>query len=652
MMKFILPVFGLFLHLTTTAQTITDTIAAPSGMYAEGIPSLPASLASSVRPYTEFRAASLLGWHGTSKSIFISTRFGNSNQIHQVNAPLGDRKQLTFEADAPREFSFQPNQDRFFFFTRDSGGNEFNQIYKYNLGTGQTTRLTFASKSVHNQLTWHPSGKSFLYMATVPGSSNREVHWMNAQTHQQKTIASLTGSGWGIADWNTKQKQILMNRSVSINESSIWIMNDSNSGGPTRILPKAQERTIYQALRFSKDGQFIYLLTNKGKEFTYLARLNVKTGVMSTLFTHENGDVQSVDFNTTHSHAALVVNVEGYSKLMLLDLKTKKATNANSNFDGTISRVQWHPVHAHLLAVTKGYYKSANDVHVYDMQRRQWMRWTESELGGMPLQGLSAPALIRWKSFDQRSISGFLYRANPLFTGKRPVIIQIHGGPEGQSLPVFAGKNNYFLQELGVHLIYPNVRGSTGYGKSFADLDNGFNRENSVKDIGALLDWISEQPDMDASLVMVTGGSYGGYMTLASAVYFSDRLRCALDVVGISHFKTFLERTEPYRKDLRRVEYGDERDTAMAAFFEKISPLNQTEKIKIPLCIVQGKNDPRVPYSESEQMVRKVRANGSAPVWYLLSDNEGHGFAKKSNQDFQFYATIMFVRAFLLGIVH
>ena len=254
---------------------------------------------------------------------------------------------------------------------------------------------------------------------------------------------------------------------------------------------------------------------------------------------------------------------------------------------------------------------------------------------------------MRWKSFDGKTISGFLYRPPARFSGKRPVVVNIHGGPEGQARPGFLGRTNYYLNELGLAVVFPNVRGSTGFGKTFVQLDNGVLREDSVKDIGALLDWIKTRPDLDAERIMVTGGSYGGFMTLASAVAYNDRIRCSLDVVGISNFVTFLERTEAYRRDLRRVEYGDERDPKMREFLIKISPLTSAAKITKPLFVVQGANDPRVPRNESEQMVATVKKNGGA-VWYLMAKDEGHGFAKKRNQDFQFYATVAFMQENLL----
>ena len=300
------------------------------------------------------------------------------------------------------------------------------------------------------------------------------------------------------------------------------------------------------------------------------------------------------------------------------------------------------------MAFTVGSARSTSDVYVWDADADAVVRWTESELGGLVADRLVEPELVRWSSFDGLELSGFLYPAAAGFTGRRPVIVNIHGGPEGQSRPIFQGRTNYYMNELGVAVLYPNVRGSTGYGKTFVKLDNVLKREDSVRDIGALLDWIATRPDLDPERVMITGGSYGGFMTLAVATTYDERIRCALDVVGISHFTTFLRNTESYRRDLRRVEYGDERDPEVAGFFERIAPLNNASRITKPLFVVQGANDPRVPASEAEQMVAKVRGNGGQ-VWYLNALDEGHGFRKKPNMDFQFYATVMFIREHLLG---
>ena len=197
-------------------------------------------------------------------------------------------------------------------------------------------------------------------------------------------------------------------------------------------------------------------------------------------------------------------------------------------------------------------------------------------------------------------------------------------------------------------MIAPNVRGSSGYGKSYLKLDNGFNRENSVKDIGELIGWIKTNPDFDGSRIAVFGGSYGGYMVLSSMFNYNDELKCGIDVVGISNFVTFLENTEEYRRDLRRVEYGDERDPDMRAYLESISPTNHVDKITKPLFVIQGANDPRVPATESEQMVKSIRGNGGT-VWYMLAKDEGHGFTKKDNRDMMYEAVACFLKENLLG---
>jgi len=268
-------------------------------------------------------------------------------------------------------------------------------------------------------------------------------------------------------------------------------------------------------------------------------------------------------------------------------------------------------------------------------------------LGGLDPAVFVEPERIAWESFDGRRISGFLYRPPARFPGRRPVLIVIHGGPESQFQPAFIGRWNYYPSEMGVALVYPNVRGSAGFGKSFLKLDDGARREDAVRDIGALLDWIAREPGLDASRVMVMRGSYGGYMTYAAMTHYQARLRCGSALFGISNFVTFLERTEAYRRDLRRAEYGDEREPQVRALLERISPLASAHRISRPMLIYGGKNDPRVPYTEGEQMAAAIRRNGGT-VWYLLAQDEGHGLDRKANADYHFLAQARFAEQFLL----
>jgi dipeptidyl aminopeptidase/acylaminoacyl peptidase len=332
--------------------------------------------------------------------------------------------------------------------------------------------------------------------------------------------------------------------------------------------------------------------------------------------------------------------------LHVLDTTTNKEVSVPKLPVGVMGAIRWRD-NSREVAFTLDTASQTSDAYTLDMATGKLERWTFSETGGLNTSGFAEPRLIHWKSWDERSISAFLYKPPAKFAGKRPVIIAIHGGPEGQTRPDFLGRDNYYINELGIVMIYPNVRGSTGYGKTFQKLDNGFLREGSYKDINTLLDWIQTQPDLNAGKVMITGGSYGGFMTLAVATNYNDRICCSVDIVGPSNLVTFLEHTSGYRQDLRRVEYGDERDPKMREFLERIAPANKAKNITKPLFVIAGENDPRVPASESTQMVQVVRQNGT-PVWWLLGKDEGHGFAKKKNRDYQFYATVMFVKEYLL----
>ena len=646
-MKFnTLTILFLLCQLSSKAQ---ENIQVSQNLTALNIPAIPKSIIDEVKPYTESRSASLLCYHPLKHEMLVSTRFGNTNQIHKVVAPLGDRKQITFFDEAPKDATYEPIVGNYFLFTKDKGGNEFTQLFKYDCTTGQSVMLTNGKRTQNGNITWSKKGTAILYTATSESNGDRDIYSMNPlNASSSKLLIKNNGGGWSISDWNEEANTILMNQSISINQSAIWIAN-TQTNSKVKLNPENEPKAVYNSIAFTKDQQSVFAITNVNSEFLYPAKINIATGKCTKLVNGFNWDINNFELNEEQTKAAFVVNEAGISNLYVQDLASGKLTAINMKTVGVISRLTWKK-DSSILAFNFGSYDASSDVYEWDEKNNTITRWTESELGGLNMNGLKAPELIQWKSFDGLSISGFLYRANSQYKGKRPVIINIHGGPEGQSLPVFIGRNNYYLNELGVSIIYPNVRGSVGYGKTFTDKDNGFKREESVNDIGALIDWIAQQPDFDASKIMITGGSYGGYMTLACATHYSEKIKCALDVVGISNFKTFLQNTESYRRDLRRVEYGDERDSAMLAFFEKISPYNNVDKIKKPLFIVQGKNDPRVPYTESQTMFNKLVKEGSATAWFLMADDEGHGFNKKPNQDFQFYATIMFVKKYLLDL--
>jgi len=467
-------------------------------------------------------------------------------------------------------------------------------------------------------------------------------------TAKSRKIATLPGTGWGDFSFSFDDRRLALVEFKSVTESYVWVM-DVASGERKRVLPaedSAAGRTIASAeLNFARDGKGLFLTTDRDGEFRRASYLDLESGKLES-FGPSNWDVEDFVLSPDGRTIAMVTNEAGIGVLRLYDADTRRELPKPDVPIGTVGSVGWHQ-DSTALAFVLNAAQSPGDVYVLERPANKVTRWTESKVEGLDASKFRPQQPTRWTSFDGREITGFITRPPPKFTGRRPVMIQIHGGPEGQARPGFLGRWNYYIDELGIAIIEPNVRGSTGYGKTFVSLDNGMKREDSVRDIGALFDWIATQPDLDSKRVVVAGGSYGGYMSLAVAATYPERIAGAIDVVGIANFVTFLERTESYRRDLRRVEYGDERDAKMREFLTKISPVNNAAKITRPLFVAHGRNDPRVPYTEAEQIVATVRKNGT-PVWYLLAANEGHGFAKKENADFYFYATICFLQETVL----
>jgi dipeptidyl aminopeptidase/acylaminoacyl peptidase len=646
MPRLLLPVVLTSLLVWSPAFVIAQTLNPSDNLVVKGIPPISTQLVEKVGRYTNFRAAGLSSWHPTRRELLISTRFGDTSQLHWVKNPLGMRKQLTFGAEGIAGGQFEPVQGNYLVFSKDIGGNEFNQLYRYDLSSGDISLLT-DGKSKNSSGTWSRKGDLLAYTSTRRTGQDNDFYVVDpTQPQSTKLIAQATGGGWGVLDWSPDDRQILAIEYVSANESYIWMI-DRATGQKRLITPKGNpEKVSYQSATFSKDGRGLYVVTDQDSEFARLAYLDLATKKYTFLSSSIKWDVEDVELSKNGRLLAFTTNEDGAAVLQVLDTKTRQLRQLPRLPVGQVSGLQWHP-NGRDLGFTLSCGRSTADVYALNIVTGFLERWTESETGGLNTQKFAEAERIRWPSFDRKIISGFIYRPPAKFRGKRPVIIDIHGGPEAQFRPGFLGRNNYYLDDLGVALIFPNVRGSAGYGKTFLQLDNGFKREDSVKDIGALLDWIAQQPDLDTDRVLVRGGSYGGYMSLAVATTYSDRIRGAINIVGISNFVSFLERTEGYRRDLRRVEYGDERDPEMRAFLTKISPLNSAAKISKPLFVIHGKNDPRVSLNEAEQIVSTLEKS-STPVWYLMAKDEGHGFGKKKNQDFQFYSTVLFTQKYLL----
>lgn len=632
--------------LICQASAAEPIVAPGTNLVTVNVPPIPAKLADSVERYTHFRSAAFESGHPTRREMLIGTRFGDTTQIHQVRLPGGARTQLTFFPDNVANARFQPTSGDCFVFSKDHGGDEFYQNYRYDMATGAITLLT-DGKSRNQIGEWSHAGDRMAHGSTRRNGKDVDFYVINPNDRSSNRLLSQNqGGGWVVLDWSPDDRTVLAAEEVSINQGYLWLV-DVTSGVKTPLTPHDSSALIaYARGRFAHDGKGIYLTTDKESEFSRLAYLDLASKQLTFLTSQIPWDVEEFDVSDDGKTLAFATNEAGISVLHLFDTATGTERPGPKLPPGVITGLRWHK-NSRDVGFNFNSARSTPDAYSLDVVTGKVERWTTSETGGLNTADFPEAELIRWKTFDQREISGFLFPAARKFTGKGPVVINIHGGPEGQARPTFQARNNYLMNELGVAVIYPNVRGSAGYGKSFLLLDNGFQRDNTYKDINALFDWIETRPDLDSQRVMVTGGSYGGHMTLAVSTFYSDRIRCAIDIVGISNLVTFLENTSPYRRDLRRAEYGDERDPKMRKYLTEIAPLTNVDKIRKPLFVVQGANDPRVPRSEAEQIVKALQEKGT-PVWYLLAKDEGHGFRKKRNADFQFYASVLFMQEYLL----
>jgi dipeptidyl aminopeptidase/acylaminoacyl peptidase len=634
------------LALAQLANAPASTFAPNENLVTDNLPPVPADIAAQAQRYTEFRSAAPFDWHPQKRELLISTRFADVPQVHRIVMPGGARTQLTFFPDRVSGASYHPHVGDYFIFSKDIGGGEWFQIFRYDVDSGTITMLT-DGKSRNLGATWSNKGDRIAYASTRRNRADLDFYLMDpSDKSTDKMIVENTGGGWDIADWSPDDKTLLITEGISVNESYLWLA-DVATGKKTLLTPKGGEKVAYQPIGFSADGKGIYVTSDKSNEFQRITYIDLATKSEKVL-TNATWDVEDARLSWNRKSIAYTLNENGLASLHVIELVTGKERSLPKLPIGTIGGLTWHENNKDLaFAITSA--KSPSDIYSVDLTSGKLDRWTTSETGGLNASLNVDPTLVKWKSFDGKEISGWLYSPPAAkFPGKRPVIVNIHGGPEGQSRPGFLGRNNYILNELGVAILFPNVRGSTGYGKTYVAMDNGFKREDSYKDIETLLHWLKDQANIDGDKIMITGGSYGGHMTLATATRYNDLITCSLDVVGMSNLVTFLEHTEPYRRDLRRVEYGDERDPKMREFLENIAPMNHVKNVTKPMFVVAGANDPRVPKSEADQIVAALKSQNT-PVWYLVGKNEGHGFAKKQNADFQFYATILFIDKYLLG---
>lgn len=602
----------------------------------ENVPAIPPEIVSGLARYQESRSASFADWTNDG-GMLILTRFAATAQLHRVAGPAMARTQLTFAAE-PIGFARIVPGSSDIVFARDTGGDEWFQFYR--LGTdGRTTQLT-ESNTQNGSPVFARDGSRLYWSQAIKGSGDRSIWGIDPRDPASRKIIYQGKGAFSVSDISSDGRILLLSLGVSNADQRLYTL-DIASGTATEFATGTPARM--QDARFARGDKSVLVVSDRGSDVARLVQIDIASGRASPVSAEGRWDVEGFDLSEDGRLLAYSINEDGYSRVVVQDAITRRALPQPTLPKGVLGGLQFSRDGAR-LAIGLATPTAPGDVWSWDVTGGTLSRWTQSEIGPIDRAALPEPRLVRFNSFDGLSVPAFVYRPKNAAAGaKTPVLISIHGGPEAQARPGWSPATAAAADLLGATVIVPNVRGSDGYGRRYLDMDNAAKREDSVRDIGVLIDWIATQPDLDKSRVVVTGGSYGGYMSLAVMTKYSDRLAGGIDRFGIGDWTTFLQNTEAYRRDNRRAEYGDERTPEMQAVFARISPRANVAGITKPMLIEQGANDPRVPRSESEQMVQAIRARG-VPVSYLLFADEGHGWRKKPNQDLAAQVEMAFLR--------
>ena len=632
----------------------------PAQILNRGVPSIPTKLAEEAKPYLEVRPVHFQDWHPVTKHMLVTQRpkGGQVSQLHVVEKAGGTLRQITRGKEPVHSARYQPVDGRSLIFNRDESGSERYQVFHFDLTTGKTTRLT-DGKSRHTGARWSPDGKRVVYFSPKRNRRDNDLYVVDpTRPGSEKLLAKLSGGGWWLEDWSNDGELMILLEYISITHTRLHIL-DANTGKRSLFTPKLSEEVSYRNARFDSQRQAIYYTCDEDSNFQYVVCLNFKSGERKRYLGEVSWDVEAFELSPNGKTMAVIHNEGGASKLRCVDAFTGKLSAQQALLSdlpkGVVQKIQWHRTDADLVYDFE-WALSPGEINTIKLGQKGKITWAVSDIGQLNLNRISIPFRRDLTSVDGVKFDTWIYPPGNRINGKFepkfsqrgiPMVILFHGGPEGQFRPRFMGRYNYLMSEERIALLCPNVRGSRGYGKRHLKADNGMDRARVMLDVQRLRNAVSADSYFDANRIAVMGGSYGGFMTLHSMVVLNNFVKCGVDVVGISNFVTFLKNTSDYRRDLRRVEYGDERDPKMRKFLQELSPLTHVNEITRPLLIVQGANDPRVPVSESEQMEQALRKNG-IETWYLLAKDEGHGFRKQANREFQFLTTIHFLRKHLL----
>lgn len=617
----------------------------PPGLEVSNVPEIPERIISSLEKYRKIGSSSFLDWAPNSRSLLVSAQIDEIAQLQFVLRAKKPPLQLTYSPDPIENGMFRPGSADILF-SRDVEGTEKFDLFLISSQTSEIIPVTAGGQNIlpvfSRDGTWLAWGHA------DDGSADFSIVLAPvSDPAQQRTLYKGVGY-WVPTDFSPDGKSLALRNQRSRNDADVHVLDlESGSVRQIDLDPKPRDRS---AAIFSNDGTTLYFLRDDESEYNNLYAYVLSTGEKSNLTRTLNHEIDLFDLSPDGHQIVLSYNDGGPSQLKLFRTESGRPRSVPRLGGGVITRLAFSP-DGRKIAISYSASRSPENVFVTGAGRKDMKRWTSSNLEDLKSRDFVKPKFFTYPTFDmdgaqRRRISGYLYR--PFGRGPHPVIIYLHGGPAFQFRPRFNSIFQYWVHDLGFAVVAPNVRGSTGYGRAFEQLDNGRRREDSLRDMGALLDWIAARGDLDAARVGVYGASYGGYLSLSTMMHYNDRLAGGAEHSGISNLATFLDNTATWRRDLRRREYGDERDPEMRAWLEATAPVNHTDRFIKPLLIIHGRNDTRVPVSEALQMYEGVRSNGGQP-WLIIANDEGHGFKRTSNSDFSDAALALFFETILPG---
>ncbi len=557
-------------------------------------------------------------------------------QLWTVDEPGGWPTQRTFYDERITFASPSPERAETIF-GMDEGGNERQQLSRLD-EAGRIRSLTKVDAK-HRWGGWSHDGDRFAFASNRREQSVFDIYVQGRDAEDADLL--FKGDGWlSVTGWSPDDSRLLIHEARSNFDTDVYVLDIASS----EMTPLTDDDgdVRYKSLSWGPDGEAVYCCSDRDADTLSLVRLDAETGALRTVESGGEWNVDGVAIDDETGRIVYSRNVDGYTELTVgnlaseTEIKPRPTPEIPSGIAGGVAFDDG----AERFAVTVTADTVNANVYVVDVETGAAERWTYAPTAGIPETTFVESNLVRYESFDGREIPGYLSVPPTKPAGEGfPVVVDIHGGPESQRRPSFSSIKQYFLAH-GYAVFEPNVRGSTGYGRSYAALDDVEKRPDAVADLEASAAWLADRPEIDGDRLIAKGGSYGGFMVLAALTEYPDRWAAGIDIVGIANFVTFLENTGSWRRELREAEYGSlEEDRE---FLESISPIRSADRIEAPLFVLHGANDPRVPVSEAEQIAEEA-AEAGMPVRTLIFEDEGHGLSKRDNRIEAYSAIVEFL---------